>query len=120
MIQLVHQQLATQAQVTRAAELFGTRLIQPSTTLFRFNQEFPLDFIDQFTLRAVGEDTIHRVYFKLGFAGTRKTPGCAIARFERGILNGHPIVHMRILRLVEPFVPALHDLVPIFPPLLSF
>ncbi|KAJ7173149.1 hypothetical protein C8R46DRAFT_990954 [Mycena filopes] len=75
MIQLAHQQLATQAQLTRAAELFGTRRIQPSITLFRFDQEFPLDFIHQFTLRAVGENTIHRVNFKLGFAGARKTPG---------------------------------------------
>ncbi|KAJ7155665.1 hypothetical protein C8R46DRAFT_432679 [Mycena filopes] len=109
MIQLAHQQLATQAQVTRAAELFGTRHIQPSTTLFRFDQEFPFNFTPMFTLQAVGEDAVHRMTFSLQFAIIAKTPGCAIARFERGILDGHPIVHMRILRLVAPFVPALHD-----------
>ncbi|KAJ7155177.1 hypothetical protein C8R46DRAFT_437241, partial [Mycena filopes] len=107
--QLVQQQLVTQAQLSHATELFGTRHVHLPSILFRLNGEFRLNFTRFLSLQAVGEDAIHRLNFGLGFSGTYTDPGSAVARFEPLIVDSRPVVHMRIVKLVEPFVRALHD-----------
>ncbi|KAJ7173166.1 hypothetical protein C8R46DRAFT_1215127 [Mycena filopes] len=107
--QLVQQQLVPQAQLSRATELFGTKHIHLPSILFRLNGEFRLNFTKNLYLQAVGEDAVHELAFVLDFCGKYRDTGSAVARFEPSIVDNRPVVHMRIVRLVEPFVRELHD-----------
>ncbi|KAJ7155680.1 hypothetical protein C8R46DRAFT_1004891 [Mycena filopes] len=107
--QLVQQQLVPEAQLSRATELFGTKHIHLPSILFRLNGQFRLNFTKNLYLQAVGEDAVHELAFVLDFCGKYRDTGSAVARFEPSMMDNRPVVHMRIVKLVEPFVRELHD-----------
>ncbi|KAJ7720051.1 hypothetical protein B0H16DRAFT_392803 [Mycena metata] len=129
--QLLRENLASQAQISRCRELFDTVKIYPSRILFRLDQEFPVDFASPPSLTVVAEKR-QRVFFSSiftsfapagGFLRSAQAPtsdlepdepevekprlvfpftGSAVARFEPSMVNGRRVVHMRILRIVRP------------------
>jgi hypothetical protein len=61
--QLLHENLATPAQLSQCRSLFGDRRIDPALTLFHLTQEFPFKFsMGGLCLMAVGE-ALHQVRF---------------------------------------------------------
>ncbi|KAJ7649425.1 hypothetical protein DFH06DRAFT_1475811 [Mycena polygramma] len=110
-VQLVRENLATPAQLSQCIALFHDRLIYPSATLFRLDQEFPVAFSGTVNLTAVGEALhkirltgIFRVYRKgldkiLWFPWTALQSSDWSAQPEHA---GRRVVHLRILKMTTP------------------
>ncbi|KAJ7646244.1 hypothetical protein DFH06DRAFT_1050361 [Mycena polygramma] len=108
--QLLREQLVTADQLTRCRALFGDKAIKPAQTLFRLEQEFPVDFARTINLVIVGE-TLRSLHLADVFTATvnkvRVCPwtGTAIVRFEPSPtpeVAGRRVIHMRIVKIVEP------------------
>ncbi|KAJ6460146.1 hypothetical protein C8R47DRAFT_943137, partial [Mycena vitilis] len=106
--QLLHEQLVTETQLARCRALFGGKGIMPALTLFRLEQEFPVDFSRAINLVIVGE-TLHSLALTTVFTATvngRQVfpwTGTALVRFERSPIPEfvkRRIVHMRIVKIV--------------------
>ncbi|KAJ7877501.1 hypothetical protein B0H13DRAFT_1893179 [Mycena leptocephala] len=106
--QLLHENLATPAQLSQCRSLFGDRRIDPALTLFRLTQEFPFKFsMGGLCLMAVGEE-LHQVrfsnLFKANIGGKIHIPwtGSYLARFEGSTSpsSGHRVVRLRITKIV--------------------
>jgi hypothetical protein len=126
---LLDESLVTPAELERCRALFADgRRLTPSLIIFRFNQEFPVNFSAQLiTLTAVGE-VLHTI--KIGsvftttlddvliFPWTGVWPntlliepeslyisGSALVHFEPSTLPkyaGRRVIHMRIVKMVNP------------------
>ncbi|KAJ7611909.1 hypothetical protein DFH06DRAFT_1244054 [Mycena polygramma] len=108
--QLLHEQLVTADQLARCRALFADKGITPALTLFRLEQEFPVDFARSINLVIVGE-TLHSLTLSTVFTATVNKvqvfpwTGTAIARFEPSPIPefaARRVVHMRIVKIVEP------------------
>ncbi|KAJ7648711.1 hypothetical protein DFH06DRAFT_1209405 [Mycena polygramma] len=107
--QLLHEGLATKDLLIQCRALFGaaSRRISPSLTLFRLQQEFPVNLAaSKIQLTVVGPDALHSVGFPSIFsvAGMRPWTGTALARFEPSTRHapGRRVLHLRIAKIVEP------------------
>ncbi|KAJ7610732.1 hypothetical protein DFH06DRAFT_171609 [Mycena polygramma] len=113
--QLLNEGLITQALLDRCRAVFGVnhRRVAASTTLFRLDQEFPVDFASSIHLTVVGDDTLHKCKFPAVFVNTinsvRLYPwaGTALARWEPStnyeyIEARRRILHLRIAKIIEP------------------
>ncbi|KAJ7620885.1 hypothetical protein DFH06DRAFT_1105789 [Mycena polygramma] len=115
--QLLHEGLITQTQVDRCLSIFGAtgRRITASSTLFRLDQEFAVDFAGSIHLAIVGADALHKLAFPSVFfsnmdkariwpwAGTCT----ALARWEpstrpEDVKARRRILHLRITKIIEP------------------
>ncbi|KAJ6474432.1 hypothetical protein C8R47DRAFT_709162 [Mycena vitilis] len=113
--QLVRENLATSAQLLQCIALYrNARLIHPTATLFRLDQEFPVDFSGTVHLTAVGK-VRHMIRLSMIFKahavkGTRSVffapwTGSAIVRFEASTNPAHAgrrVVHLRIVKILTP------------------
>ncbi|KAJ6460153.1 hypothetical protein C8R47DRAFT_946868, partial [Mycena vitilis] len=106
--QLLHEQLVTETQLARCRALFGGKGIMPALTLFRLEQEFPVDFARSINLVIVGE-TLQSLTLTTVFTATvngRQVfpwTGTALVRFERSPIPEFAkrrVVHMRIVKIV--------------------
>ncbi|KAJ7620828.1 hypothetical protein DFH06DRAFT_1233234 [Mycena polygramma] len=113
--QLLNEGLITQALLDRCRAVFGVnhRRAAASTTLFRLDQEFPVDFASSIHLSVVGDDALHKCKFPAVFVNTinsvRLYPwaGTALARWEPStnyeyIEARRRILHLRIAKIIEP------------------
>ncbi|KAJ7660752.1 hypothetical protein DFH06DRAFT_1400094, partial [Mycena polygramma] len=113
--QLVRENLATPAQLSQCLALFrNARLIHPTATLFRLDQEFPVAFSGTVHLTAVGT-VRHMIRLSMIFkAHTAKRTrsvffapwtGFAIVRFEASTNPAHAgrrVVHLHIVKILTP------------------
>ncbi|KAJ7682007.1 hypothetical protein DFH06DRAFT_1159972 [Mycena polygramma] len=108
--QLLHEQLVTDTQLARCRALFDGKGITPALTLFRLEQEFPVDFARSINLVIVGE-RLHSLALTTVFTATvngRQVfpwTGTALVRFEPSPIPefaARRIVHMRIVKIVTP------------------
>ncbi|KAJ6452325.1 hypothetical protein C8R47DRAFT_1229490 [Mycena vitilis] len=105
--QLLYDKLVAPEQLARCRELFA---ITPSLTLFRLEQEFPVNFGRTINLSILGE-VLHRLALTTVFTetvdGMQTFPwrGTALAHFEastRPEFAGRRVIHLRIVKIIEP------------------
>ncbi|KAJ6617280.1 hypothetical protein B0H10DRAFT_2218766 [Mycena sp. CBHHK59/15] len=114
--QLLHERLATPAQLARCREVFGARRsFDAHLTLFARAQAFPVHFarapwlvvVGPHELRTLRLDTV----FKSQVNSVKAHPfsGAGLARFERSTLREHAgqrMLLLRIVKITEPVAPA--------------
>ncbi|KAJ7606351.1 hypothetical protein DFH06DRAFT_1150044 [Mycena polygramma] len=113
--QLLHEGLITQTQIDRCLSIFGAtgRRITASSTLFRLDQEFAVDFAGSIHLAIVGADALHKLAFpSVFFSNMDKAriwpwAGTALARWEpstrpEDVKARRRILHLRITKIIEP------------------
>ncbi|KAJ6534133.1 hypothetical protein B0H19DRAFT_1080631 [Mycena capillaripes] len=108
--QLLHENLVTEKQLSRCRAVFGNKHRTGShRIIFRFNQEFPVQFDSGIYLTIV-DDALYDLEFDrifhavLGKDRERLAPwtGTALARFEPSAHSGRRVVHLRIVKIVTP------------------
>ncbi|KAJ7887292.1 hypothetical protein B0H14DRAFT_2498314, partial [Mycena olivaceomarginata] len=110
--QLLEENLVTAEEFTQCRALFqDNERTYPELTLFRLEQEFPVEFSGEICLIAVGHE-LHRfkcrTVFRLRTSSSEyhyPWDGCAIARFEPSTspqYSGRRVVHLRIIKIVTP------------------
>ncbi|KAJ7629730.1 hypothetical protein DFH06DRAFT_1225277 [Mycena polygramma] len=105
--QLLHENLVEEDHLSLARRLFhDSGRISPQWTLFRLGQQFPIDFAQALKLTAVGKDKLYPLVLPL-FADN-SCAGSALACFEPSTSAGRRVVHLRIVRIVNPvlYVPG--------------
>ncbi|KAJ7700380.1 hypothetical protein B0H17DRAFT_1047116 [Mycena rosella] len=110
-VQLVNETLVTLDQLSRCRDIFTSRASlapQYQYTLFSLASTFPVNFAHPITLTVVGEE-LHELELSMMF--TASAPGCkrhfpwsgsAIAQFEPSTLHAGRVLHLRILKIVNP------------------
>ncbi|KAJ7652379.1 hypothetical protein DFH06DRAFT_1205992 [Mycena polygramma] len=108
--QLLYDKLVTHEQLARCRELFANTTVTPSLTLFRLEQEFPVNFGRTINLSILGE-ALHRLALTTVFTetvdGVQTFPwrGTALAHFEastRPEFAGRRVIHLRIVKIIKP------------------
>ncbi|KAF7352218.1 hypothetical protein MVEN_01185100 [Mycena venus] len=109
--QLLHEKLATEQQFSECLTLFRDhRLRRPEFNLFRLSQQFPIGFSQGIYLTIISTP-LHMLEFSRIFTAfidqevVHPWTGSAIAHFEASTRPEHAnrrVVHLRIVRVVEP------------------
>ncbi|KAJ7110574.1 hypothetical protein C8R44DRAFT_883708 [Mycena epipterygia] len=106
--QILHENLATEEQLSQCREVFRNHLPYHRYTLFRLDSIFAVNFASNLTLMVVG-DSLHPLKLEpfTYRSCKRHTPwtGSALARFEastRPEHTGRRVVHLRIVKITQP------------------
>ncbi|KAJ7734131.1 hypothetical protein B0H16DRAFT_1426441 [Mycena metata] len=109
--QLLHENLATTAQLDLCHRIFTPMgRISAPLIIFRHTQTFPFNFGGPLRLTVVGSSALHSATVEPSYQRSsnfdKRFPfaGSAIARFEPSAMDGRRVLHLRIVKIITPFV----------------